>query len=115
MGEETWALPAVAMTWLREIFWSFSLFGSTCTWSCWSRMPQMLTSETPWMPSSFGLIVQRAMTERWIGVRFLPDRPIIMTRLCDDSGGSTTGARETLANAAPFSWVRRSWTSWRPL
>jgi hypothetical protein len=62
-----------------------------------------------------GRIVQRAMTDCWIGVSSSEFRPIIMTRLDDDSGGSMVAGFDTFGKAAPPSWVRRSCTSWRPL
>ena len=110
-GETTCALPAVLMTWLSVTFLSRSRSGSTCTWSCWSRMPQMATFATPGTPIRRGRIVQRAITDRSIGDSSSDESPIISTRLDDDSGWSSVGGSETFGSAC--AWVRRSWTSCR--
>ena len=78
-------------------------------------MPQTATLATPSTPIRRGRSVQRASTELWIGVRLSEERPIIITRLDEDSGCSIVGGLETFGKAAPPSCVRRSWTSWRPL
>src|SRR5262249_22721932 len=44
--------------------------GSTWTWSCRSRWPQIETFATPGTPIRRGLIVQRASTESSIGESF---------------------------------------------
>ena len=111
-GDTQSALPVLSMTWLSETPSRLSLSGSTCTWSCRSRWPQMATLATPGTPISRGLIFQRASTDMSIRDTSLEESPTIMTRLVDDSGWSMIGALDTLG-IPPGAWSRRSWTSWR--
>ena len=90
--------PAVSTTWLSVTFLSRSRSGSTCTWSCWSRMPQIATFATPGTPISRGRTVQRAITDCSIGESSFEDSPIISTRLDEDSGGSSVGGFETFGS-----------------
>jgi hypothetical protein len=113
-GENTWALPAVRTIWSSVTSRSRSCFGSTCTWSCWSRMPQIATFATPGTPIRRGRIVQRASTDLSIAETSSEERPIISTRLDDDSGWSTVGGSEMFGHAAAPICVRRSCTSCRP-
>src|SRR5437867_572254 len=80
------ALPAVSKTLNSDTPRSCSRFGSTWTWSCRSRWPQIATLATPGTPISRGTIVHRASTDIWIGDRDFEDSPTISTRLVADSG-----------------------------
>src|SRR5205823_2090440 len=59
--------------------------GSTCTCSCLSRWPQIVTLDTPGTAIRRGLIFQRASTERSTSERsWLELRPTIIARLVDE-------------------------------
>ena len=105
-GETHSALPVVSMTWPRVTPFARSWRGSTWTWSCCSRWPQIATLATPVIPINRGRIVQRARTDRSMSDRSLEVTPIIITRLAEDSGWSIAGGFETLGRA--WAWVRRS-------
>ena len=75
------------MTWASVTPCRRSRSGSTCTWSCWSRRPQIETLATPGTPIRRGRTVHRAMTDCSIGDTLSDARPIIRTRLDDESGG----------------------------
>ena len=98
-GETTCALPVVRTIWFSVTLRAASVAGSTWTWSCWSRRPQMDTLATPGTPISCGRTVQRANTDCSIGLSSVEVRPIIRTRLDDESGGNKVGGRETLGSA----------------
>ena len=110
-GDTSCALPAVRMTWSSDTCSRASRRGSTSTWSCRSRAPKMETLATPSMPSRRGRIVQRASTDASIGDMPFGSRPIIITRLCDDSGCSICGGCDTFGFACAC--VSCSWTSCR--
>ena len=75
--------------------------------------PTPRRSRRPGCPSAAGRIVQRARTPRSMSDRSSEDRPIIISRLVDDSGWIICGGRETFGRAA--AWVRRSFTTCRAL
>ncbi len=106
-------MPAVAITCLSVTFLSRSVRGSTWTWSCWSRIPKIDTFATPGTPIRRGRIVQRAITDFWIGDSLSEESAIIITRLEEDSGWSIVGAFETCGSA--WACVSGSCTSWRAL
>ena len=89
--------------------------GSTWTWICWSRIPQIATFATPGTPIRRGLTVQRAITDCSIPESSSEESPIINTRLDDERGWSIVGGFDTFGKAAAPTWVRRSWTSARPV
>ncbi len=111
-GDTHSALPVVVSTWSSETPRFRSRSGSTWTWSCWSRSPQMATLATPGTPIRRGRIFHRASTDIWISDRSLEVRPIIMTRLVEEVGWSITGGLET-CGMPTAAWVIRSATSWR--
>src|SRR5437867_1166331 len=82
------AFPVVSRICSRETCLSLSVLGSTWTWSCRSRWPQIATLATPGTPISRGAIVQRDSTDIWIGDKVFDDSPTIITRLVDDMGCS---------------------------
>ena len=105
---------AALVTWSSVTPAARSRSGSTSTWNCLSRWPQMATFATPGTLISFGRIVHRASTviSRWS--RAADEMPIFITRLSDDSGCRMTGGRAT-AGSRPASAATRSCTYWRAL
>ena len=98
-GDAQSAFPVVLMTSVRVTPFSCSRAGSTWTWSCLSRCPQMVTFATPGTAISRGLIFHRASTERSISEMSVAESPTIMTRLVDALGGTMTGGLPTGGNA----------------
>ena len=69
--------------------------GSTSTWNCRSRWPQIATLATPGIAISRGRIVHCASVVSSICDSVFDVMPIFSTRLSDDSGDSITGGRAT--------------------
>ena len=86
--------------------------GSTSTWNCRSRWPQIATLATPGIAISRGRIVQRASVVSSICESVFDDMPIFITRLSDDSGDRMTGGRATAGSVAATR-ASRSCTSCR--
>ncbi len=91
---------------------ALSRSGSTSTWNCLSRWPQMATFATPGIAISLGLIVQRARVVRSICERTFDETPILSSRLVDDRGERITGGLATTGSRVA-SIASRSCTSWR--
>src|SRR3977135_4658397 len=79
-GEAHTASPAVLTICERVIPCSRMVLGSTITWSCRSRCPQIATLATPGTPSSRGTIVQRERTDGSIGDTGLELSPMYRSR-----------------------------------
>ena len=100
------------MIWFRVTPLRWSRSGSTRTWSCRSRLPQMETLATPGTPMSRGLITQRARTDISIGVSSSDVSLSMATLLLDDSGWIIWGVFATAGRpATPTACVSRSWTT----
>ena len=99
--------PAAAMmsSWINRA--SRNRLGSIWTCSCRNRWPQIATFATPGTPVSFGLIVQRAISDSSVGSTCCDEIPIIMKRLVADRGWRMTGGRATFGSV--YASVRRSW------
>ena len=108
----TAASPAARMTASSVTPWARSRSGSTSTWNCWSRWPQMATFATPGTDISLGRIVHSASSVRSICESVFDQTPIFSTRLVDESGGRMTGGRAT-AGSRGASAASRSCTSCR--
>ena len=85
-------LRAAAMTSFRVTLRARRRSGSTSTWSCRSRCPQIATFATPGTAISRGRIVHIATVVMSICDSVFDVRPIFIARLSDDSGDSRTGA-----------------------
>ena len=110
-GETTWALPAVSTTWLRVTPCRRSRSGSTCTCSCWSRMPQIETLATPGTPISRGRITHRAMTDCSIGGQLGREGRSSAPGSTTTAAAAASGGFDTCGSAC--AWVSRSSTSCR--
>ncbi len=110
-GDAHRALPVVSIMSWSDSPSLLSRFGSTCTWSCRSRWPQIETFATPGTPRSFGRIVHRASTDISIGDTVVDESRIIMILLVDATGCSICGVDDTFGS--PAAWVRRSCTTCR--
>ena len=75
--------------------------GSTSTWYCRSRWPQIATLATPGIDISRGRIVHFASSVRSICESVFDETPIFSSRLVDDSGERITGWRPRPAAATP--------------
>ena len=86
--------------------------GSTSTWNCLSRWPQMATLATPGTDISFGRIVHRARIVRSCCDSVFDQTPIFITRLVEESGCRMTGGLATVGSCRA-SAATRSCTSCR--
>ena len=80
---------------------SRSRSGSTSTWYCRSRWPQIATLATPGIAISRGRIVHFASIVRSICESVFDETPIFSSRLVDESGERITGGRPPPAAATP--------------
>ena len=98
----TAAVSVTALTTVSSVTpLSRSRSGSTSTWYCRSRWPQIATFATPGIAISRGRIVHLARIVRSICESVFDETPILSSRLVDDSGERITGGWPPPAAAAP--------------